>query len=134
MTFVWSANMAIRRSALERVGAFDETIAVRGDEEDWLRRYRAAGGIVRYVADAGLEHRRSREDSALRRLARASYGHGRAARRYDDRKGTAPPIRGELRVLTGCAWHTLRRRCAYGVVMGAHTAGRLRQALADRRA
>jgi hypothetical protein len=49
------------------------------------------------------------------------------------RKGTAPAIRGELRVLAGCVWHTVRRRCANGVVMGAHTTGRLREALAEQR-
>jgi GT2 family glycosyltransferase len=129
---VWSANMAIRKRAFERIGGFDERIVVRGDEEDWQRRYAAQGGRVRYVARAGLDHRRSAPDSTLPRLARAAYGHGRAARRYDVRKGTAPPIPGELRTLAGCAWHTVRRRCAIGIVLGAHTAGRLREALMDR--
>jgi GT2 family glycosyltransferase len=131
--FVWGANMAIRARAFERIGGFDETIFVRGDEEEWQRRYAADGGRVRYVASAGLDHRRSVSDSTVRTLAAAAYGHGRAARRYDARKGTAPPIRGELRTLAGCAWHTVRRRCAIGIVLGAHTAGRLREALADRR-
>jgi GT2 family glycosyltransferase len=130
--FVWGANMAIRTRAFERIGGFDETIFARGDEEDWQRRYAADGGRVRYLAAAGLDHRRSASDSTVRMLAHAAYGHGRAARRYDRRKGTAPPIRGELRTLAGCAWHTVRRRCAFGIVLGAHTAGRLRQAVADR--
>ena len=126
---VWSANMAVRRSALERIGPFDETIFVRGDEEDWQRRYAAAGGLTRYLAAAGLEHRRTAEDSTLTRLTRTAYGQGQAARRYDAHKGTAPPLRAELRVFVGCAWHTVRRRCAIGIVMGAHSAGRLREAL-----
>ena len=50
--FVWSANMAIRRSALERIGEFDETIHGRGEEEEWEQRYKAAGGRVEYVAGA----------------------------------------------------------------------------------
>jgi GT2 family glycosyltransferase len=133
VAFVWSANMAIRRSALDRVGPFDETIFVRGDEEDWQRRYVAAGGRIRYLAAAGLEHRRAAEDSTLRRLARAAFGQGGAARRYDVLKGTPPPLRAELRVLAGCAWHAARRRCAIGLVMGAHSAGRLLEALAERR-
>ncbi len=131
--FVWSANMAVRRTALERIGPFDETIFVRGDEEDWQRRYAAAGGRTRYVAAAGLEHRRTRADSTLTRLSHAAYGQGRAARRYDVRKGAAPPLRAELRVLAGCGWHTARRRCAIGIVMGAHSAGRVREALTGRR-
>ncbi|MGI8863897.1 MAG: glycosyltransferase family 2 protein [Solirubrobacteraceae bacterium] len=130
--FVWSANMAIRKSALDRVGPFDESIFVRGDEEDWQRRYRARGGRIRYLARAGLVHRRAPEDSTLRALGRAAYRQGRAARRYDARKRTRPPITAELRTLAGCAWHTVRRRCAIGIVMGAHTAGRLREAIAER--
>jgi glycosyltransferase involved in cell wall biosynthesis len=129
--FVWSANMAIRKSALDRVGPFDESISVRGDEEDWQRRYLAGGGRIRYLARAGLVHRRTAEDSTLRALARAAYRQGRAARRYDTRKRTRPPIAAELRTLAGCAWHTVRRRCAIGIVMGAHTAGRLREAIAE---
>ena len=107
---------------------------MRGDEEDWQRRYCAHGGRIRYVAGAGLDHRRSAADSTVRMLSRAAYGHGRAARRYDIHKGTAPTITAELRTLAGCAWHAVRRRCAIGVVLGAHTAGRLREALTDRHA
>jgi glycosyltransferase involved in cell wall biosynthesis len=130
---VWSANMAVRRRALERVGRFDETIRVRGDEEDWERRYLAAGGRVRYLAGAGLEHRRTAADSRVSRLARAAFVQGRAARRYDAVKRAAPPLIAELRVLAGCVWHIVRRRCVNGVVLTAHSAGRLREALAGGR-
>jgi glycosyltransferase involved in cell wall biosynthesis len=130
---VWSANMAIRRSALERIGQFDETISIRGDEEDWQHRYAAQGGRVRYLAAAGLDHRRSAADATIRRLAAAAYGHGRAARRYDVHKGTAPVLASELRTLLGCGWHVVRRRCANGIVLGAQAAGRLYEALAERR-
>jgi glycosyltransferase involved in cell wall biosynthesis len=131
--FVWGANMAVRRTALEQVGRFDETIFVRGDEEDWQRRYAALGGKIRYLAQAGLDHRRTPSDSRVRSLARAAYSHGRAAKRYDDRKGTAPPIRWELRTLAGCMWHTVRRRCAFGIVFFAHSAGRLRESISSHR-
>jgi glycosyltransferase involved in cell wall biosynthesis len=130
---VWSANMAIRRRTLEQIGSFDETISIRGDEEDWQRRYAAGGGRVRYLANAGLDHRRSAPDATLRRLAAAAYGHGRAARRYDVRKATAPGLLSELRTLVGCAWHVVRRRCANGIVLSAQAAGRLSEALAERR-
>jgi glycosyltransferase involved in cell wall biosynthesis len=133
-TFVWSANMAVRRSAFERIGPFDEAIHGRGEEEDWEQRYRAAGGRIRYLARTGVEHRRTPPDSTLRALARASYRLGRTARRHDRRKGSAPPLGGELRTLAGCAWHTARRRCANGIVMGAQAAGRLHEALTERRA
>jgi GT2 family glycosyltransferase len=127
----WSANLAIRRAALQRIGPFDEGIDVgAGDEEEWQERHRAAGGQVRYVAAAGLDHRRTGADATLRALARAQYHRGRAARRHDARKGTAPPLTAELRTLAGCTWHTARRRCANGIVMAAHTLGRIREALA----
>ena len=85
--------MAIRRRAFERVGRFDEAITGRGDEEEWERRYMAAGGRIRYLAAAGLDHRRTRgldasATLALRRLPlgrtrppqRRSQGHGAVAR------------------------------------------------------
>ena len=129
---VWGANMAVRSQAFMRLGGFDETITGAGDEEDWLRRYLKEGNRVRYLANAGLVHRRSASDAKLIKLAGAAYRRGKTARRYDERKHTAPPIRGELLTLAGCAWHTFRRRCALGLVFAAHTAGRLHQALAGR--
>jgi glycosyltransferase involved in cell wall biosynthesis len=132
--FVWSANMAVRAGALKRVGPFDESLRGRGEEEEWLRRYGVAGGLVRYLPRARVEHRRTAADSRLRALMRADYALGRTARGYDVRKGTAPPLRGELRVLAGCLWHIVRRRCAVGVVLLAHAAGRAREAFGEGRA
>ncbi|MGH3261313.1 MAG: glycosyltransferase family 2 protein [Trebonia sp.] len=131
---VWGANMMIRRSAFERVGHFDPQLHGRGDEEEWLLRYAASGGRIRYLAAAVLDHRRTAEDSRLAALTRAAYGQGREARRHDCRNGTQRALASELRTLLGCAWHTIRRRCAYGIVMGAKTAGTVREALAERRA
>lgn len=129
---VWGANMIIRRSALDRVGGFDESLSGRGDEEEWELRYRAAGGRIRYLAAAGLDHRRSAPDSRLTALTRAAYRQGREARRHDVRSGKPRPLPAELRILAGCAWHTVARRCAYGIVWGARSAGSLREALAER--
>jgi GT2 family glycosyltransferase len=126
---LWGANLAIRRGAFQRLGPFEEGETGAGDEEDWVRRYRRAGGRVRYVAAAGLDHRRAGRDARLPGLARAAYHRGRTARRYDDRRGDVQPPTRELRALAGCAWHTVRRRCANGVVMGAHAAGRIAEAL-----
>jgi glycosyltransferase involved in cell wall biosynthesis len=130
----WGANMAIRRSAFQQVGRFDEDLHGRGNEDDWELRYTARGGRIRYLADAGLDHRRTAADARLSVLARAAYGQGRESRRHDARIGTARRLRTELRTLVGCAWHVVRRRCAYGIVMGARTAGSIREALAERRA
>ena len=55
---VWGANMAIRRSAFERMGPFDEAVAGHGDEEDWLRALRA-----RRRADRVFRRRRRRSSA-----------------------------------------------------------------------
>jgi glycosyltransferase involved in cell wall biosynthesis len=145
---VWSANMAVRRRALDLAGPFDEAISgpasgstvgnparwdSRGDEEEWERRYRARGGTIRYVAAAGLDHRRTRTDSRLRALARAAYAQGRRARRFDVHKRTQPRLGGELRTLAGCIWHIFRRRCLNGVILTAHSTGRVIETLGEMR-
>ena len=126
---VWSANMLVRREAFERNGPFDESLDTGGDEEEWLRRLTAAGGRVWYVAGAGLDHRRAGDDARLRALMRSAYHRGRNLRRYDESRGGAPGLGRELRVLAGCGWHTVRRACPQGLVMGAHSAGRVARAL-----
>jgi glycosyltransferase involved in cell wall biosynthesis len=131
---VWSANMAIRRSALDRVGAFDESIHGRGEEEEWERRYVALGGRIRYLSAAGLDHRRAVADARLTPLTGAAYRLGRSARRYDERKGQPPSLPAELRTLAGCLWHIVRRRCAGGFILAGHAAGRLRETVARTRA
>jgi glycosyltransferase involved in cell wall biosynthesis len=130
---VWGANFAVRRSAVERIGEFDERLdRGHGDEEDWLLRLRGLGGRIVYLAGAGLDHRRSPGDSGLSALARSAYHRGRGARSSDMRRGSAPGLGAELRVLAGCGWHTVRRACPQGVIMGAHSAGRLVEALRPR--
>jgi GT2 family glycosyltransferase len=131
----WGANLAVRRSTLERVGPFDESVPTgAGDEEEWEERYLATGGRIRYVAAAALDHRRNAADSRVRALALAAARRGASARRYDERRGAAPPLAAELRTLAGCVWHTIARRCANGPVMAAHSAGRVAAALAARSA
>ena len=127
--FAWGANMAIRRSALERVGAFDVTLEHGGDEQEWQERLRAhaPGARVLYVAEAAVEHRRAGPDARLRSLARGAYARGRAARRFDVRRGQAPALASEVATLAGCAAHVVRRRCPAGLTMVAHSLGRLRE-------
>ena len=130
---VWGANFAVRRSAVDRIGEFDESFdRGHGDEEDWLMRLRAAGGRIVYLADAGLDHRRAAGDSGLASLARAAYHRGRGARSSDRRHGKAPRVARELRNVAGAGWHTVRRACPQGFIMGAHAVGRLVEALKPR--
>lgn len=130
--YAWGANLTLRRTAVERAGPFDESLGLYGDEQEWQDRVRAVGGRVRYVAAAGLEHRRAGADARPRALRRAARARGRASRRYDVLRGRAPSTAAELRVLAGCLWHGPRRRCANGPVMAAHSLGRVEQALAER--
>ncbi len=127
---LWGANLALRRSAVERIGGFDPVLNWAGDEEEWEDRLVAAGGRMRWVALAGVDHRRAGADARLGRLTRAAHARGRAARRFDRSRAVEPSVAAESRVLAGCVWHTVRRGCAFGIVMGAHSAGRLREALA----
>ncbi len=102
-----------------------------GDEQEWQDRLRAGTPDARvlYVAAAALEHRRAGADAHLRSLARAAYARGRASRRFDGWRGEAPSRGRELLTLAGCLGHVLRRRCPAGLVMVAHSAGRLRESL-----
>ena len=130
----WGANMAVRRSAVERAGAFDETRELYGDEQEWQARVKAAGG--RHPLRRG---RRARPPPRRRRRAPARA----VPRRLPPRPGQ-PPLRrlqghrrrrwrAELRVLAGCALHGPRRACMNGPVLTAHSLGRLRAALAAHR-
>jgi GT2 family glycosyltransferase len=132
-TFAWGANMAIRASAFARVGEFDTSLADGGDEQDWQERMRMVqpGARVRYVATAGVAHRRAGDDARLRSLCRGAFVRGVAARRHDALRSRAPRRRNELSTLARCAGHVMRYRCPAGVVMVAHSAGRLRQALRE---
>ena len=129
---VWSANMLLRRSAWERIGPLDERFSTGGDEEEWLRRLYAAGGRVVYIAEAALDHRRAGDDARLRSLMRAAYHRGRNMRAYDGMRGAAPPRWRELLVLAGCGGHAARYACPHGLIAGAHSAGRLMEAVRPR--
>lgn len=127
---LWGANLAVRRSAVERVGPFDPTHTLgSGDEEEWLRRLRDAGGRVRYVAAAGVRHRRTGDDASTRALTRAQAHRGRAARRADARFGRAPGVGRELRSVLANAAGLVRHHDTPHVWTTAHAAGRLREAL-----
>lgn len=147
---VFAGNMAIRRSALERVGPFAESLGLYadeagriaratsgaapaagffGDEEEWQDRYRAGGGRILYVAAARLDHVRSGAAARTSALVRAAYGRGKVARRWSQSRGRAPSLARELRVLAGSAWHLVARRCMNGLLFAADAAGRVREAV-----
>ncbi len=127
--------MAIRRETLRRVGPFDATLEVGGDEQEWQERMRTQepGARVRYIAAAVVEHRRAGKDARLSALCRAALARGGSARRFDARRGRAPRLASELATLAGCCGHVLRRRCPAALTMVAHSLGRTGQCLRERR-
>jgi GT2 family glycosyltransferase len=133
-SYAWGANMAIRRSALKRVGPFDLSLEAGGDEQEWQERLRAQNPAARilYVAGAAVEHRRAGADARLRALALTAYTRGRAARRFDARRGHAPSLARELLTLSRCLGHVFLRRCPAGLTLVAHSAGRLREGVLER--
>jgi GT2 family glycosyltransferase len=129
---VWGANMGADREAFELAGHFDPGVPYGFDEDMWERRLRAAGGRIMYVARAGLVHRRDRSDARLGALVSAAYRRGRSLRAYREHAGGAPSSAQELRVLAGCVFHVFRYRCGNGILLTAHSAGRVRECLAGR--
>ena len=115
-------------------GRSTSSLAHGGDEQEWQERLRR-----RRRARASCTWPRPPSSTAApaptrgcARSARAAYARGRAARRFDARRGAAHRRSArELRTLAGCLGHVLRRRCPAGLTMVAHSAGRLREALRD---
>ncbi len=126
--FAWSANMAVRRSALRRVGEFDSSLRGQGEEQEWQERLQAD---ALYVADAAVMHRRLPAESRLRSLTRTAYRRGVESRSFDARRAQAPSIAREIWTLLGCAGHVVRYRCPNGLTMVAHSGGRLWRALRE---
>jgi GT2 family glycosyltransferase len=129
--FAWGSNMAIRRSALRRVGPFDISLQHGGDEQELQERLGSPGAM--YVAAAALDHRRMPADARLRPLCLAAYVRGRAAWRFDAWRDRQPSLAHELRTLAGCLGHVIRRCCPMGLTMVAHSCGRLRERIGKRR-
>lgn len=127
--FAWSANMAVRRSALRRAGEFDASLHGQGEEQEWQERLETD---ALYVAGACVLHRRLPADSRLRALARTAYRRGAESRRFDALRQRAPSIAREALTLFGCIGHVVRYRCPNGLTMVAHSGGRLREALNER--
>jgi GT2 family glycosyltransferase len=73
----WGACLMTRRTVLDRVGPFNEAIPKYGTETEWVNRYKASGGRIVYLANAGLWHRRSAESLRVTSLLGRSFGWGR---------------------------------------------------------
>ena len=98
-----------RRSALERVGGYDESM-VRAQDWELNHRIRATGGLIWFTPELRVSYR---PRGSLRRLARQYHGYGRwrreVARRYPETvsmRYLAPPA-ALIAVVGGAALGTL---------------------------
>lgn len=122
---VWGCNMALRRSAVERIGGFDERLTLSEDWE-WGNRLAASGGTIVYLPDALIQHRRLRGDLRLRTLPweffRRGWNVGRLRGNVDARH--------EARAAVASLRHAARARCTRGLTDAARSLGLLLAALA----
>jgi GT2 family glycosyltransferase len=70
-----TANFAIRRDLLMRLGGFDESVAIYGEDYDLCARLYAAGAAIVYTPAAVVEHQHR---VALRPMLRQAFGFGRS--------------------------------------------------------
>lgn len=108
---VFSANMAIPRSTLQRVGSFNPALPIYGDETEWVLRLRRAGGLVRYIAAAGVTHTRLAADLTRRGMLASARLRGRRAAELDRAHGLAPPRELSAQAAARTSAHALRRGC-----------------------
>jgi glycosyltransferase involved in cell wall biosynthesis len=125
ITRVKGSNMAMRRSAFERIGLFNPALVWRGDEDNWLHRLHEQGGRVLYIPDALVWHRRTASDLRLWNLLKTRFGWGVGQIQY--KRETEVPFRArvELRNLRNDLVHAVRRRCTGGLLHAAVRLGAL---------
>jgi GT2 family glycosyltransferase len=70
-----TANLAVRRVLLERLGGFDESVAIYGEDYDLCARLYAAGAAIVYTPAAGVEHQHR---VTLASMLRQAFGFGRS--------------------------------------------------------
>jgi glycosyltransferase involved in cell wall biosynthesis len=124
--FVWGANMAVTRQALELAGSFDESLPWLPNEElEWQHRFRLAGGSIVYLPDAWVWHRRSAEDGRLGvgSLLRRHFERGLGQASFFAATGRPSRLRDPLLRLPRPLAHAVARRCWWGVFEAAGHAG-----------
>lgn len=122
---VKGSNMAVRRSAFERIGLFNPALVWRGDEDNWIHRLRAAGGRALYVPDALVWHRRLRSDLRLLKLLKTRFGWGVGQIQYKRETGVRFHPRSEAKELLQSLRHSIRDRCTGGLLHASIKAGAL---------
>ena len=129
-------NLIARRSAFERVGPFDEGIALCGDEMEWQQRVQTLGGGVVYLPEAFMWHRRLPSELKVGQLVRRNFRKGRAYPRAAIAMQQHVSPWGGLRDTGLGLAHAVGKRCTTGLVRAAfgwgHTLGVLRLLVKER--
>lgn len=108
----WSANLAVRRSAIDVIHGFDPhlgpgTRSAFGDDADLLDRLRADGSVVVYAHDAWAHHQVGADRLRLRWLVRRGYRQGLtdvALQARDGHRDGRRPLRALRSVAGGLRW------------------------------
>ncbi|HKH65607.1 MAG TPA: glycosyltransferase [Solirubrobacterales bacterium] len=110
--FVVTANLAARRSLLERL-PFDESFpAAAGEDRDWGERAAREGGVLRFIPDAAVIHQ---SGSSVRAFLRRQYRYGRGAARY--RKASSDRHPGSVAFYLGLVRAGFRAGTAPGLLV-----------------
>ena len=128
--FAVTANLVTRRAVIDRIGPFDASLASGGDAE-WCRRIGASGGVLRYAAQARIEHpARATTAQLLTKSRRTTQGVAtKALRRPGGRRSLVKALAGQFKaalLLTLTGWRaaepdTAGARRAYLKVFWANT-------------
>ena len=110
--------MALRRSAVERVGAFRPGLPFQ-QEWEWQQRLLSAGGRLVYLPHAWLWHRRSRSDLAIGASVSQFFVRGYIRGRL----GPPVVVRVALRKALAQLLHAGRTRCTRGLTEAARQLG-----------
>jgi GT2 family glycosyltransferase len=112
--FAVTANLATRRSLLDRV-PFDESFpAAAGEDRDWGERAAREGVVLRYVPEASVVHHSGMSVCAF---LRQQYRYGQGAARY--RSVAANRRRGSLSFYTGLVRAGFAAGPGAGLMVGA---------------
>ncbi|MDR7550840.1 MAG: glycosyltransferase family A protein [Armatimonadota bacterium] len=117
---VWGANMAVRRSAFDLVGPFDENLPIYGDEQEWEERLLDRGGHTAYIPEAWLWYRRVADDLRLLSMVRRRFVRGAGWVSYRLARGKPlPRVGSELYRAMRVLGHAVRHKCTWGLLASA---------------
>lgn len=123
---LFGSNLAVTRAAVTEFGGFNIDIECGGgDETEWLARARAGGGRIVYLPKPLVHHLRRPEDTRMRRLLFRRFSRGRAQVGFGIITDARFSVRAEVSQSIRSLVHSVRFRCALGLLPVATSLGRL---------